>query len=305
MVVTQEEYEQIERELALHWTSKFTSSDFLVVFNEWEYPIQSSIRANAIAQDWSGDRYRDALIRGWNALVCLFDGLHPEVWTEDDSKGERAKFFWYHQHVDMKKAGDKKRGFEIDRDTLVQAATRYLASPDSQTNHMDWLLLDVLVFAEIESGAVSFKEHLTAIGAQIAESMAEGNSYKYALWRILFFAVGIFFNFVAMPLVAYYLAQSGHENFALGVFGLWIVLLIWGIATYPLRWRVRRKFWNAYKSLQMAYYLLGESTISPRKLKEALDAATALGCHFDGAVFTIVDRITARDPTAFIPSKSG
>jgi hypothetical protein len=301
--VTQEEYEQIEGELALHWKNNSTSPDFQVAFNEWEYPIQSSIRANAIAQAWSRSRYRDALLCGWDALGGLFHGLHPVVWPKDDSK--RAKFFWRHQQVDMKKAGDEKRGFEIDRDTLAQAATSYLASPDSQTNQMDWLLLDVLVFAEIESGAVSFKENMTALAARVAESVAEGNDFKYAVWRVVFFAVGIFFNFVAMPLGAYYLAQNGHENFALGVFGLWILLLIWGIATYPLRWRARRKFWKAYKSLQMVYYLLGESTISPRKLKEALDAATALGCHFDGAVFTIVDRITARDPTAFIPSKSG
>ena len=131
------------------------------------------------------------------------------------------------------------------------------------------------------------------------------NGFKYALWRVVFFAVRIFFNFVAMPLGAYYLEQNGHEKFALAVFGLWILLLIWSIATYPIRWRARRKFWKAFKSLQMVYYLLNESTISPRKLKEAIDAATTLGCHFDGAVFTIVDRMMARDPTAFIPSKSG
>ncbi len=301
--MTQEEYEQIEEEMELHWKNNSTSPDFQVAFIEWEYLIQSSIRANAIVQDWSRSRYRDALIRGWDALGGLFHSLHPVVWAEDDSK--RAEFFWRHQHVDMKKVGDEKRGFEIDRNSLTKAATNYLASPDSQSNHMDWLLLDVLVFAEIESGAVSFNENMKSLGAKAAESVAEDDRFKYALWRVVFFAVGFFFNFVAMPLGAYYLAQIGHENFALGVLGFWSLLLIWGIATYPLRWRARHKFWKAYKSLQMAYHLLGESTISPRKLKEALDASTTLGCHFDGAVFTIVDRITARDPTAFIPSKSG
>lgn len=299
--MTPEEFEQIEGELALYWKDQTTSPDFQLVYNEWELPIQSSIRANAIAQGWSGSRYRDALICGWDALGKLFHGLHPVVWPKDDTK--RAKFFWYHRPVDMKKTGDEKRGFEIDRDALAEAATRYVASPDSQANRMDWLLLDTLVFAEIESGAESFKENMTAMGARLAESIAEGNSAKYALWRTTFFAVGIFFNFVAMPLGAYYLAQNEHENFALGVFGLWVVFMIWGIATYPIRWRVRRKFWKAYMSLLAVYALLGESTISPRKLKEALDMATSLGCHFNGAVFTIVDRIAARDPTAFIPSK--
>jgi hypothetical protein len=300
--VTEEEFEQINRAIALFWKEQTTSHDFELVYNEWEYPIQSSIQANAVAQGWSEDRYRGALMRGWDALGKLFHGLHPIVWPEGD-QSKRAKFFWYHQPFDMKKAGDEKRGFEIDREALAEAATRYLASPDSQTNRMDWLLLDTLVFAEVDSGAVSFKENMTAIGARVAESVAEGNTAKYALWRTAFFVVGFFFSYIAMPLGAYYLAQHGHENWAIGLFGVWVLLMIWAVVTYPFRWRARRKFWKAYKSLQMAYLLLGESTISPRKLKEALDTATSLGCHFNGAVFTIVDRVIARDPTAFIPSK--
>jgi hypothetical protein len=47
--------------------------------------------------------------------------------------------------------------------------------------------------------------------------------------------------------------------------------------------------------------MLGEKTISPRKLREELDSAAAAGVVFDSAVFTIVDRIVARDPTAFFP----
>jgi hypothetical protein len=248
--------EQIEGELALFWKEQTTSSNFQIAFNEWEYPIQSSIRAKAIAEGWSKDRYRDALIRGWDALGKLFHGLHPVVWPEFSDDSKRAKFFWYHQPFDMKKAGDEKRGFEIDRQALAEAATRYLASPDSQTNRMDWLLLDTLVFAEIDSGAVAFKENMTAIGARIAESVAEGNTAKYVLWRTVFFAAGFFFNYVAMPLGAYYLAQNGHENWAIGLFGVWVLLMIWVVVTYPLRWRARRKFRKAYKSLQIAYFLL-------------------------------------------------
>jgi hypothetical protein len=46
--------------------------------------------------------------------------------------------------------------------------------------------------------------------------------------------------------------------------------------------------------------MLGERTISPRKLREKVDAATADGIAFDGAVTAIVDRMVARDPAAFI-----
>ena len=57
------------------------------------------------------------------------------------------------------------------------------------------------------------------------------------------------------------------------------------------------------QQLRDLYGILGDITISPRKLKESLDKAVAVGVSLDGAVFTIVDRAIARDPTAFIPSR--
>jgi hypothetical protein len=46
--------------------------------------------------------------------------------------------------------------------------------------------------------------------------------------------------------------------------------------------------------------MLGHKAISPRKLRERMDAATADGIVFDGAITAIVDRMIAREPTAFI-----
>ena len=51
------------------------------------------------------------------------------------------------------------------------------------------------------------------------------------------------------------------------------------------------------------YHILGTDTISPRKLKESLDKGAEAGVVLDGAVYTIVDRMIARDPTAFIPTQ--
>jgi hypothetical protein len=56
------------------------------------------------------------------------------------------------------------------------------------------------------------------------------------------------------------------------------------------------------KHLRDLYGILGDITISPRKLKENLDKVVTAGIPLDGAVFTIVDRAIARDPTAFIPA---
>jgi hypothetical protein len=53
------------------------------------------------------------------------------------------------------------------------------------------------------------------------------------------------------------------------------------------------------------YRILADNTISPRKLKESLDAAAAAGVVLDGAVFAIVDRLIALDSTAFVPANVG
>ena len=65
---------------------------------------------------------------------------------------------------------------------------------------------------------------------------------------------------------------------------------------------MRRKAAKRLQHLQELYRMLGEDTISPRKLKQELDAATTDGVALNGAVFTIVDRMITRDPTAFIPN---
>ncbi|WP_321884721.1 hypothetical protein [Paraburkholderia bannensis] len=53
------------------------------------------------------------------------------------------------------------------------------------------------------------------------------------------------------------------------------------------------------------YRILGDSTISPRLLKDALDRAAEEGVVLDGAVFSIVDRIIVKDATAFVPNQIG
>jgi len=103
----------------------------------------------------------------------------------------------------------------------------------------------------------------------------------------------------------YYLASRDHGTAALVVGGIWALLFVWAVVTYPIRWRARRKSGKLLHHLIDLYRLLGDETISPRKLKETLDTATASGVVLDGAVFTIVDRLLVRDPTAFIPNRVG
>jgi hypothetical protein len=87
--------------------------------------------------------------------------------------------------------------------------------------------------------------------------------------------------------------------------GMWLIALALQAISYPARRRARRKAAALLQYLIDLYSILGGNTVSPRKLRETLDTAAAAGVVLDGAVFTIVDRLTALDPTAFIPTNVG
>jgi hypothetical protein len=68
----------------------------------------------------------------------------------------------------------------------------------------------------------------------------------------------------------------------------------------PGRRRVRRENTAMTAAMAAVYDHLGGPTISPRRLRELVDDAAKVGAVFDGAVFALVDRMTAADPTALV-----
>ena len=168
-----------------------------------------------------------------------------------------------------------------------------------------WLFLDAIVFQELNA----YGEHLLSTkagtGINWAAAFAQGNQVKYYSYLFLFSLIGFGLKFLALPVLAYFLVVRSHPVGAVAALGLWLVFLVVSLLTYPARRRHRRKATALLQHLVDLYSLLASTTISPRKLKEALDTAVAAGVVLDGAAFTIVDRLVALDPTAFIPSQVG
>jgi len=169
-----------------------------------------------------------------------------------------------------------------------------------RTNHFDWLYLDTLVFSEFE--AVAEEVFIRGMGTRTnwAAVCARGNEGKYVSLLILFGALRFAAAYVSGPAAAYWLHRYGHDVAAMWAVGLWGAAVFFGWITYPLRRRARRKGQRLLTHLLELNRMLGDKTISPRKLREKVDAATADGIAFDGAVTAIVDRMVARDPAAFI-----
>jgi hypothetical protein len=234
----------------------------------------------------------------WTVTRELFDALHYGSDTE-------AKCYWKHQEFDRFRVHDSGRGIAIDKHLLINTAMLYLSHAEIQVNKLDWILLDAIVFQELE--AYAYHVFLTRGGAGFnwAAIFESRNAIKYYGLTLIFWLLGLLVTFVAPPAAAYYLFAHDHQTAAVVVAVLWMLSLGYRLLTYPFRWRARRKAWRLLQCLIDVYRILGDRTISPRRLKEALDTAAADGVVLDGAVFTIVDRIIIKDPTAFIPTFRG
>jgi hypothetical protein len=297
--------ECIERDCGTYWLKDIEEWNRAYLEQEMNRWILPDLRRKALNDSITVQQYRDIVAVAWLNAKTLFYALHCNAHAPQDD--EKPRLFWLHFELSsfnpglsFLRRGDKARGFAISKDDLVRAAAHYLKHPEVRTTHFDWLYLDTLVFYEIE--AVAEDVFVRGMGTRTnwAAVYARGNEWRYVSLLILFGVLRFAAAYLSGPAVAYWLHRYGHDVAAVWTVGLWGATIIFGWTTYPLRRRLRRKGQTLLTHLLELYRMLGERTISPRKLREKVDAATADGIAFDGAVTAIVDRMVARDPAAFI-----
>lgn len=286
-----------------HWTKQMSEEIRSFVEPMWNGSILPSLKANAIAEKWTTEQFRERCIRAFRAMIDLFYALHNNAGSSYAKSNEKPRYYWLHQNFDILRANDASRGISIQKDEMLRVAAEYLSYPEIRSNKLDWLLLDSIVFAELDA----FSYHLTSqdFSRGIASAIADGNPTKYFALLALFKVLGFALGFLLLPVIAYFAFSWGHETTGWSIGGLWIVSVALSLIGLPFRWKRRRNNKALLNRMLELYRLLGDSTISPRLLKDALDKAVAEGVVLDGAVFSIVDRLIAKDATAFVPSQIG
>jgi len=295
--------DEIAEPLTDHWAEKLGADVHELVSPVWEGSILPSLKAKARADGLTSEQFRDSCVHAIRLAVDLFDALHDNAHLSFTPATEKPRFYWIHQRFDILRTNDAKRGISIQKDALLGAASEYLGHPAIRTNKFDWLLLDAIVFAELDAFANYVMGQKWSTG--LAATIADGHQPKYFAVLALFRVVGFAFEYCLMPALAYLAFARGHETTGWLLTGFWAFGLLWKLIGFPVRWKARRKNRELLTRLLDVYQLLGNSTISPRMLKDALDEATAAGVVLDGAVFSIVDRLRARDVTAFVPTQIG
>ena len=299
--------QHIEKECATYWARDIDQHHRAYVEQEMDQRILPELRERALTDGLTEPQYHDTVAVAWLNAKTLFSALHFNVHETWPRYEERPKFFWFHQDLSSShqglsvlRLGDKERGFAISNDELVRAAAHYLKHPEVRANHFDWLYLDTLVFSAFETVA----EHVVIRGmgtrTNWAAVYARGNEWRYLYLLMLLGVLRFAAAYLSGPAAAYWLYRQGNDVAAAWTLGLWGAAVIFSWTTYPLRRRIRRKGQRLLTHLLELNRMLGDKTISPRKLREKIDAATADGIAFDGAVMAIVDRMVARDPAAFL-----
>jgi hypothetical protein len=298
--------ECIERDCGTYWLKDIEEWNRAYLEQEMNRWVLPDLRRKALNDNITVQQYRDIVAAAWMVIENLFYALHYNAraswhgYHSIASGPAKPKFFWLHQGLEFLRLHDMSRGFAISKDDLAVSAANYLKHPEVSTNHFDWLYLDALIFSTMEIIAEELFVRRMGTGTNWAAVFARRNALKYASFRILFGALRFTATYVWGPAASYYLHKYGHDAAAMWTVGLWGAAIIFSWTTYPLRWRIRRKGQRLLTHLLELNRMLGDKTISPRKLREKMDAATADGIAFDGAVMAIVDRMVARDPAAFI-----
>lgn len=281
-----------------YWSDEISEAALPFVSQEFNHFTGPALKARARRDGYTADQHKSMWIRAWDVTHQLFDALHSGL-TDEKTK---PQYFWRHQSFNVLRTDDRTRGFDILKDSLLSVAALYLGHPEIRTNRFDWLFLDAIVFQELEAYGEHVFSTKAGTGMNWAAVFAQGSQWKYHLFQVLFSLIGFALNFLVLPVAAYYLAVHDHPIGAMVTAGVWAITIVLKIISYPARRRARRKAATLLQHLIDLYRILADNTISPRKLKESLDAASAAGVVLDGAVFTIVDRLIALDSTAFIPT---
>jgi hypothetical protein len=280
-----------------HWAERMGDDARPFVEPIWHGSILPSLKVNALAEKWTAEHFRDRCIRSFMATVDLFYALHANAGSNYTQANETPQYYWVHQTFNMLRTNDATRGTSIQKDEMLRVAAEYLSHPEIRTNKFDWLLLDAIVFAELDA----YSWHISGFAA----TLANGSVVKYLALSALFKAIGFALGYLLLPAIAYFAFTRRHETTGWSIAALWAASVVWPLIGLPFRWKTHRKNKALLSRMLDLYRLLGDSTISPRLLKAALDRAATEGVVLDGAVFSIVDRIVARDATAFVPGQIG
>ena len=140
------DYREMDRLLEQYCRQQSEDPGDDLVATEFTSGSLPPLRENAIRNKLSVDDYNGTWMWGWSVTKLLFEALHDDYRRSD----WKPRYLWRHQQFSLFKTLDASRGFSIDKEMLLKAASIYLSHPEIRTSKLDWLFLDSIVFLELD-----------------------------------------------------------------------------------------------------------------------------------------------------------
>jgi hypothetical protein len=96
-----------------HWTEQMSEEVRSFVEPIWNGSILPSLKANAIAEKWTTEQFRERCIRAVRVTAELFYALHDNAGSNYTKANEKPRYYWAHQNFDILRANDASRGISI------------------------------------------------------------------------------------------------------------------------------------------------------------------------------------------------
>lgn len=260
------------------------------------------IRERSVAEGVDGDAYGRRLADANELLLDLELALNDQDFENVNSRPPIP--VWFHRRPEHVAGTAKIEQEEIKRDMLLDATAKYLSRTWLQHPEIDWILLDALIFAEVTAYRESVMSGAAIGTANWAYVFSGGDIQKTLYLRLAGAIAGLAARYLLPIALIWGLIYSGREGAAIATGAVYGLYLLSRLFSWPNRRAVRRKIRDAsslLEKMQQAYGYVSPPIVNPSILRGHLDDVTKAGARFDGAVFALLDRITGRDSSTFLP----
>ena len=247
--------------------------------------------------------------------------LSDEMW--EAKRKWLARLIWSRRDLDQlfRRGTVSREAKPIDKRSLVSIVAKYLERPWMENGFLEWAFVDALVSEETRA----FGEHIKGLdpktggfsfAATMAYMQAEGDIQKI-YWRrlrnsLVSTAVKLAFA-VVLPVAALWWEWTrGDQQWAAwGTIG-YAALVVLSIARALGRRVIRllrpakpsyTELLELYAEMARVYRQLEGPVINPSMLRDALHKSQEKGAVWDVSVFSLIDRIVARDPSVWTISE--
>lgn len=257
--------------------------------------------------------------RLWDVEAFLKE-TEDTFWRQLDTNKENATSscqIWQHQKIDLNMSDNNQlsisgsygiSGGTVSYYNLFQLVEFYLARPWMQSNLLDWMFLDCLIFLEIESFLEMVKAGQVVGKINRAYHLAGGNLEKMTCYQ-LGWGIGLWLLRYPLPLgITVSLAYLGYEKTFMGMAVVYSVYVISRLFLWPSRFFKQKDLQKELKEVEtigrhmtIIYWYCSPPVVCPRILKEAFEKGREVGAQFGGATYVLLDRIHAKNPSQFLP----